>query len=1245
MSRAVFISHSSRDREAAGLICEYLESRGQACWIAPRDIPTGSDWVESIIDGIDSASAMVLVVSSDSNRSPQVRREIERAVSRGLALVSVVIERVDFSKWMQYYISTRQWYDATRGDLERHLPAILEALGPGEEEVKAGMSNLATLLESDISRLASEIEYEEGASTARLEEGERRKAAVLSIEVRRPAGAHMSRRALSRIAETISGMVGKVVQAYGGFLERDEAFSFRCVFGVERALEDDSQRAVSSAIRVFNGLGQINGVLRAQDIVLDFMMGASAGVLEVSRDVIGGQKVSGSALDEADSLAEREPRNVLLVTKDVFRDCRGRYPFEPCGELYGQPTYELTEYTMQPPADEPSQQEMTPFVGRKRELDELRSLAARQVGGTEPNRRGGCKHLVIGIRGEAGAGKTRLVRELRRELEADHRDPPLILCSRTMAYAQPPYWLWTSMLRQLLGLGHDERPGYGEFRARLSGLSGDEALTDSAPFLAELLSIDPGDSGSSSMDEAARSLEIRAALRNVFRAVAATRRLVLVLDDLHRTGSTCRSALEFIIAECDSKRPILMIMLYRSEREDGSAVEFAILPGYAEASELCLEPLSTRESEELMQEVLTSMGGSGEASDRLRTLLLGCSRGNPFFMEEMIRELVESGTATETGQGWDLPDRPGDSLVPSTLSGLLQSRLDRLPGDQKAVLQGSSVLGMEFLMGLFRSLAARVYGSEDEARLLDDLERRQFLSCERSAFERRYAFPSKLIHDVAYDSMLESNRRLLHRAAAESIEEFFPEDQDGVASALAYHWDRAGDPRRAVRWGLRALVGAAASYQNEDALMLAERLIELLDSLPPGDEADGWMLDVLLQKARVEGVLGLKEQELATIRRSMEMTADGRYPRRECEIAIEMAHYLEMDGKPGESRSLYEKALAIAREIGDTGLQSIALMNLAGAEHRAARPDEAMSLYEQARKLAVEGGTLLMEAQVVLNIGVLHHRLGRMDQAMESYDETIGLLERIGDRKALATVLVNQGILHSNQDRTEKALEHYGRAMRLFREIGFRRGEAATGINMGIVYRELGNYPEARELFSQAIQLNDEIGDRQASVVAMLNLGALHQDQGELDEAEECFRKSLETGLESDSIRLEGHARFGLGSVHRLKGRLHQAREELETALGILREIGERKSESAALSTLGLLCCDEGQPEEGLARYSEALEILEDLELGVLDSEDFTGLRDRLMEMGCESDRVPLPSQWESASSPAGGAAPGDTSG
>ena len=1228
MPQRIFVSHSSCDREAAERIAAYLEGNGLECWIAPRDIPPGADWVEAIIDGIDAASGMLLVVSDSSNRSPQVRRELERAVSRGLELVSVILEQVEFSKWMQYYTSTHQRCDATVGGLQQYLPRILDSFRDTRGGVSADMSNLSSLLEEDIGRLASSIEFEEGRAL-KLESGERRRASVLSLNVTPPETAGLGSHPLAgrRIAETLGAMVRRVVEAFGGHLETFEDYRYRCVFGLERALEDDAHRAVSSAVRLFNGLGEMNRVLRGRGLVLDFTMGAATGVLEVAAGRGDSFEPTGEPLQEADLLASGAPRNELLVTPGLWRICRERWQFEEAECEVLEDCRRLADYSIVP-VEGRVLQVRAPMVGRDSELARLDRLLDRQAAaGGSRNRRGGARHHVVGVRGEAGIGKSRLVHEFLQR-SCSNEDDVEVLRGRTLSYAQPPNWIWTSLIRSRLGLSRSSALDYGELLRRLARIDDGEELMGSAPFLAELLGIDAGGEAEAP-DRESLALEQRVAVRNLVAALAGGSRLVVVLDDLHRMDGASRKILEFLIGNCDLEVPLVFLLVYRPERDDGCEVEFDILPGYAHLEEMSLQPLGRRACGELLELLLEDIGTAGEVSPEARGLLLDSARGIPLFLEELVMDLVETGVLRQENGSWTLSAADADARIPHGLRNLLQSRLDRLPADWRNVIQSASVLGSEFPLGLYRCFARRVFGRDPETRILDELQDRGLISCEKSAFGGTYRFGSKLLCSSAYESILESNLRLLHRAAAESVEEYYPDDDERAPGMLMHHWERAGDTSRALRWGRQALKDAAGAYENETVLELSGKLEGWLQDEPEGPERTEALCRILLVRSNTEGLMGRGKVQERDLARALELVEDAELPEVEAKIKIAAGNYCVMAGRHDEAEGHFRRVKEIGDRLDLSHYRAHGLEGLADLASLRGKPGEALELRKRALETFEEIDDTGGRGNALVNTGVLLHKLGRLQEAGGYYSRAMDLSSMRGGRKLRAVVLVNMGILHSNLDRLDEAMECYRRAVEIFRTIGFTRGEAAAQVNLGIIHRERGRLEKALECFSQSLAIEREAGDRNSECISLINLGSVRFTQGDMEGALELYSRSLGISRETGNRRVEGVSLSSVASVYRETGRHRESMELLDEAREILEELGERKMLAESVANMGLLHCETGRLEEATACYREAADIIGDLGTGRHDSEVTVDLRKSLLAKGCPEGDLPLPEHWE----------------
>lgn len=1246
MTSRIFISHASEDKDVADKVILYLESHGQRCWIAPRDIPPGADWAVSIIDGIDSASFMVLILSEHSNKSPQVRREVERAVSKGVTIIPLIVEKIELSKWMQYYISAHQWYDVTESPLERRLPELLKVLDTEihEEEISPDLSDLSSLLEKDLDRLTLALDAEEG-KTEYLLPGERRRVSVLQVRTKLTnSKIHSSAR--DTISKTIDNLINRFLKVYGGYLEDKSENGYRCVFGIEKTLEDDSHRAVSSGIRLFNAFGELNSVLRSKGFSVDFGLGVASGMLEVEQTEVDHPESSGDVLIVAEDLSV-EASNELLSAKSVYRVSKDQFAWEE----HSEDIYRIADYSITNPETKILSIH-SPFVGREEELSILRTLLDRQEQGTDRNRRGGSKHLVLGIKGEAGIGKSRLVHEfIKRNCE---NEDILLLKGQTLSYAQPPYWLWTTLLRNLLNIEFGSGLEYEEFLERLTELSYDEDLINSAPFLSELMSIKSGDKRLEELDNKAIALETRIAFRNLLKVLSIHKNIFVVLEDLHWIHLTDRTVLEFVVGNCDTDIPIVFLLLYRPECEDNSFVEFDIYPNLAEVEEVQIvevdEEASTHLAEELLKEI--SESGSRNIAPQVRAFLLDHSRGNPFYLEELVLDLLESGTLVEHNSEWKFEKPINDIFVPYNLASLLQSRLDRLPEVWRSVLQFSSVLGMEFQVQLLHMLAERVSSDKDVLPGLDGLEHKHMLISEKSAFEKKYLFKHMLVHDTAYGSILEENLQKLHRAAAESIEEMFKGEKERVSGILMHHWDKTGNIPKVIEWGMIAADRAKDAYANQDAINSYSRVLECLPE--SGIENKVREIEVLMKRASVLNLVGDNEKAIEDLTQAIgysqslgekKLEADGLVAL--CKVHFGISHYTdtiemaesalkiyrELVDRKGESNclncigianwylgeferalKLYQNSLIIALDIGDRQLEAMILGNISIIYWNIDEYSTSLDFYIRALEITRELGDVETEARALNNIGLIHATIGDNEKAMECYERSLEISRKICAHELEASTLNNTGLINTRLGEYAKAIDNYKASLSISRETGTRKIEAMTLNNIGALYCDLGNYASALEYCTNSLRISREIDDRQTETESLSVLGKISLNKGELSDAEEYYRKALSIARTIKSKSLLATVLIGFTSLCLEKNDLVMINEKLNRVLHLIDKKNYRKIEAKIHYLLDRLLTKEKKWVEVKISFDELISFFdrENLmyegiilgDLGLLDFED-----------------------------------------
>ena len=593
------------------------------------------------------------------------------------------------------------------------------------------------------------------------------------------------------------------VEQAGGTVEKFAGDAVMAAFGAPAALEDHAERALHAALAMLHRV-------RDLDERLELRIGVNTGEVVAGQPREGSSFVTGDPVNVAARLEQGADRGEILVGDRTVGSARGAFEFgvertiEARGKSGGVRCRPLLRaLSLMRPRGVGGLRRA--FVGRDRELERL--LAAYRKAAAEGRPR------LVTILGDAGVGKTRLVRELW-ELLADESPEPQRRTGRCLPYGQGiTFWPLAEMLKEQYGIRESDPADLvlerlGEHR--LLGLT---------------LGLD--------VAGGAHPLLVRDRFQDAWssylgRAVA-ERPLVMLVEDLHWAEDQLLDLLERLVEGVEG--PLLLIATARPELLDRRPGWSARGPGEL----IELEALSAQDSVRLLDELL-----AGGLPDRLREVVVERAEGNPFFVEELLATLIDTGRLRPSNGGWALADLPADFSVPDSVQAVLAARIDLLEPAEKEALQAASVIGRVFWSGPVYEL---VQGTPD----LRVLEERDFIRLRvgsTMAGEREYAIKHALTREVAYESLPKARRARLHAAFAGWVERTAA-GRDELAPLLAHHYAEAVRPedadlawsgaedeavelrRRAVSWLTRAAELARSRYELEDAIALYRRAIEL----------------------------------------------------------------------------------------------------------------------------------------------------------------------------------------------------------------------------------------------------------------------------------------------------------------------------------------------------------------------------------------------------------------------------------
>jgi class 3 adenylate cyclase/tetratricopeptide (TPR) repeat protein len=634
------------------------------------------------------------------------------------------------------------------------------------------------------------------------------------------------------------------IEAAGGSVEKFVGDAVMAAFGAPSAQEDHAERALHAALSMRRRLEELFGD------ELQLRIGVNTGEVVVGRPREGSSFVTGDAVNVAARLEQAAPPGEILVGERTVAAARGAFEFgepqtvEAKGKEGGAACRRLLRaLSLMRPRGVAGLRRA--FVGRESELELLQATYRRAIDLREP-------HLVT-IMGDAGVGKTRLVRELWEWLAAQEPQP-LQRTGRCLPYGRVSYWALGEVLKEHLGILESDSPE--AVNRRLDGR--------------EILGLALGLDVAGDLHPLAARDRLHEAWVDFLDELTRESAAVVLLEDLHWADEPLLDLLDRLLR--DVHGPLLLLGTARPELLDRRP---AWGGGRRNVSALWLEALSEEESARLLDELLEA-----DLPLRLREVVVGGAEGNPFFVEELLATLIDQGVLTRDDGRWSVRERPEGFAVPDSVQALLAARIDLLGPSEKAGLQAASVIGRIFWRGPVREL---LDGAEPDFAKLEDRDFIRRRSGSMMVGEEEYAFKHQLTREVAYASLPKARRAHLHAAFADWIGR--SQAGDELAAILAHHYAEAVRPEdadlawadrdrdlaelraKAIVWLRRAGAQAIARYDIDDGLALLRRALEL-------EEEREQRARILFEIGRAYALKFDGERFWTTMEQAIELTGD-----------------------------------------------------------------------------------------------------------------------------------------------------------------------------------------------------------------------------------------------------------------------------------------------------------------------------------------------------------------------------------
>lgn len=801
------------------------------------------------------------------------------------------------------------------------------------------------------------------------------------------------------------------------------------------------------------------------------------------------------------------------------------------------------------------------LVGREEELAELLAHLDRAQGGEG--------RLVL-VHGEAGIGKTRLVRELKQIQE--RRGGTVVLGNCHEETRAIPYYPFREALRLLL-----EENAEGN-AALLEGLP-DYSQRELARIVPGLAELQP-----SELERAPDPFRLFEAVRLLFQGICARSKmpLLFIVENLHWSDDASLDLLHYL-ARNAGEAQILICGTYRTEEtigEEGSSFQRFVGSLLSEAllKEIALAPLNAKEVSRMLHLLLPGT----EISQAFQDSLLRKTEGNPFFVEEYLR-LADKGEITD--------DAPVNQAVPHSIDAVLKRRIDSLSPEMVDILACAALIGEMFEFEVLRRVTTK-----PQDRILDALEagtRAQILRESFESGEEAYRFVHSLMADVLYSSVGKIRRRLWHGQVGEVLEEIYAGRLEHLSGRLVHHFERCGNWKKALVCALRSAIQAKEDYANQEAIRLYMKAREMLPKL--GQEPPGEKIAIAEGLGDVYRITGDYEKALDEYKSAEAMAHEEGEREKEGDILAKIGRVCCLQGDYDKMIDYAKRSYRIYQELGHRQRVAESLDSIGDVHLNRGDYDQALKCYQDSLIIQKEVDDKSGEAVTLESLGNVYRTRGQYKEALKCYQKSSEIREGLGDRWGLASNLHNTGILHWSRGDYGEALKHYQDSLRIRREIGDKRGVSSGLHTVGIVHWGRGEYGKASQCFQESMKVQREIGDRWGTGLSSYGLGLIHWKRGDFEDALDCFHACLDIQRELGDKWGVALSLHGSGIVYWRQGDYRKALESFRECLRIREEIGDRWGMAFSLLEIGTLQQSLYDIDSSMKNHSRALALMEEI--------------------------------------------------
>lgn len=987
-----------------------------------------------------------------------------------------------------------------------------------------------------------------------------------------------------KILDPVLEQMMEAVHRFEGTVNQVMGDGIMAIFGAPLAHEDHAVRACYAALRIRDQIAAYaDGIRRDEGISVQVRIGINSGEVVV-RSIGSDLHMDYTAVGQTTHLAARMEQiavpGSILMTADTLRLADGYVQVRPIGPVRVRgvaDSVDVYEITGAGPVRSRFQaaaaRGLTPFVGRRAEIIVLQeALALARTG----------RGQIAAVVGEPGVGKSRLLHEF---VHSRHTAECLVLESNSVSYGRAtPYLPIIELLKNYFKIhAHDTQRAIRE-KATGKLLTLDTSLQDAIAPVLDLLDALPEDHEFRSVDP----LQHRhATYQAILRLLLKESRLVpvvLVFEDLHWNDSLTLGFLNELIGQISSAN-VLLLVSYRPEHQD----EWAKLPNYRRVR---LHPLAA----ENLAELLDGLVGRDPALAQLKMTLLERTGGNPLFIEELVRTLADTAVIRGTRGNYRLIKDFSSVQVPPTVQAVLAARIDRLPSEEKRILQEAAVIGLDVPFVLLHTITSM---PEDELRArLGNLQAAEFLYVTQLFPDLQYTFKHSLTHEVAYTGLLHERRRNIHASIVEAIERLFADRLGEYTERLAHHAFRGHLPEKAVSYLRLAGEKAADRQAYREALALFEQALVSLGELPDTRERLEQSIDLRFAIRNVLQPLGERTRIAECLRECEHIAKRLGDAARMGWVQSYLTEHHWMLGRYRDAIAAGEQALEIATRVSDLAMRVVTNLPLGLAYHTAGDYARALE-YFRWNAAQLEGGLraqrfgmfVLPSSFSLSFVAWCHAEVGNFAEGWNAGHEALQIAEAERHPFSCGYAHWGLGLLALRQGDLQHAIRSFECALS---EAGFAEspvGFAYVAFHLGYALSLAGRPEDGTQLLEQTVAMAESRNFAARHSLRLAYLAESYLISGRKAEANATVVRALQLAVDYQERANEAYALRVLGEVQAQSEAAADADASYRQSLALADELGMKPLAAHCLLSLAERAAAQGRTLEA-AQQGEGAQAL-----------------------------------------------------